>query len=65
MACDAFFVSQVRDAYLALAAAKERMRRTEILEKYGKLMAEKFVRTEPLGTDRHGNRYWMFNGDSR
>lgn len=55
----------MRDAYVSLASAKERMGRAEILHKYQKLMAEKFVRTEPLGMDRHGRRYWVFEGDSR
>lgn len=56
---------QMRDAYMALVTAKERMGRTEILHKYNNLMAEKFVRTEPLGVDREGRRYWVFEGDSR
>ncbi|CAN0223109.1 unnamed protein product, partial [Ectocarpus sp. 4 AP-2014] len=55
----------MRDAYVALSSAKERMGRTEILQKYKGLMAEKFVRTEPLGSDRDGRRYWVFEGDSR
>ena len=56
---------QMRDAYVALSNLKERTGREAILSKYEKLMAEKFVRTEPLGTDRHGRRYWVFEGDSR
>lgn len=55
----------MRDAYVALSSAKERMGRTEILQKYKGLMAEKFVRTEPLGSDRDGRRCWVFEGDSR
>ena len=55
----------MRDAYVALSAAKERMGRTAILHKYKSLMAAKFVRTEPLGSDRDGKRYWVFEGDSR
>lgn len=55
----------MRDAYVALATAKERVGREAILDKYKALMAEKFVRTEPLGSDRHGKRYWAFEGDPR
>lgn len=55
----------MKEAYVALASAKERMGRAEILLKYQKLMAEKFVRTEPLGEDRDGKRYWVFEGDPR
>lgn len=55
----------MKEAYIALASAKERIGRAEILLKYQKLMAEKFVRTEPLGEDRDGKRYWVFEGDSR
>lgn len=58
-------LGQMRDAYVALSAAKERMGRQAILDKYKGLMAEKFVRTEPLGSDRDGRRYWVFEGDSR
>ena len=50
---------------MALSNLKERTGREAILSKYEKLMAEKFVRTEPLGTDRHGRRHWVFEGDSR
>lgn len=50
---------------MALSNLRERTGREEILSRYEKLMAEKFVRTEPLGTDRHGRRYWIFAGDSR
>ena len=50
---------------MALSAAKERMGRTAILHKYRSLMASKFVRTEPLGSDRNGKRYWIFEGDAR
>lgn len=56
---------QVKEAYLALAAAKEKLGRTVILKKFEGLMAEKFVRTEPLGFDRDGRRYWVFHGDAR
>ena len=56
---------QMRDAYVALSNLRERTGREAILSKYEKLMAEKFVRTEPLGTDRDGRRYWVFEGDSR
>ncbi|CAM9326712.1 unnamed protein product [Scytosiphon promiscuus] len=59
------FCPEMRDAYVALSTAKERKGRTEILQKYNSLMAEKFVRTEPLGSDREGRRYWMFEGDQR
>lgn len=59
------FVSQMRDAYVALSTAKERMGRAAILHKYKQLMAEKFVRTEPVGVDRDGRRYWVFDGDAR
>ncbi|CAM9644621.1 unnamed protein product, partial [Ectocarpus sp. 12 AP-2014] len=60
-----FLCPEMRDAYVALSSAKERLGRTEILQKYKGLMAEKFVRTEPLGSDRDGRRYWVFEGDSR
>lgn len=56
---------KLRDAYAELAVARERMGRAEILLKYQKLMAEKFVRTEPLGMDRDQRRYWVFEGDAR
>lgn len=55
----------MRDAYMVLSTAKERMDRATILHKYKQLMAEKFVRTEPLGVDRNGRRYWVFDGDAR
>lgn len=55
----------MRDAYVALSNLKERTGREAILDKYKTLMAEKYVRTEPLGSDRHGRRYWVFEGDSR
>lgn len=50
---------------MALSNLKERTGREAILKKYEKLMAEKFVRTEPLGSGRDGRRYWVFEGDTR
>lgn len=56
---------QMRAAYKALAALKDRMCRAEINSRYTSQLADKFVRTEPLGSDRYGRRYWVLEGDSR
>ncbi|CAN0060313.1 unnamed protein product, partial [Discosporangium mesarthrocarpum] len=56
---------EMRDAHLLVHKARERMQQAAIQNKYKKLMANKFVRTEPLGSDREGRRYWVFEGDER
>jgi hypothetical protein len=30
---------------------------------YDRALQDHFVRTMPLGTDRHGSQYWNFTGD--
>mmetsp|Transcript_19320 Transcript_19320/g.28554 ORF Transcript_19320/g.28554 Transcript_19320/m.28554 type:complete len:605 (+) Transcript_19320:1-1815(+) len=52
---------QIAKAYLTLRDLKRRREKAEIASRYKKLLGEKFVRAEPVGTDSSGNRFWLFD----
>jgi Williams-Beuren syndrome DDT (WSD), D-TOX E motif len=56
---------QLVQACRALVALKDKLRRAEVASRYKTQLATKFVRTEPLGSDRDWRRYWVLEGDHR
>jgi len=56
-------VEEVRDAAIELEAAKQNRRVLDAQKDLVAKMNRCFVRLEPLGTDRFGNRFWDFGND--
>ncbi|CAM9806857.1 unnamed protein product, partial [Phaeothamnion confervicola] len=54
---------ELRDALVAVRKLQDVGRQAEVAGRFGRRLAEKFVRTEPVGVDRYGRRYWCFGGD--
>lgn len=52
-------------AHKAIAEIEAKAAELENSQGLNKALAESFVRTEPLGLDRHFRQYWNFDGDDR
>ena len=52
-------------AYKALADAESAAKEAELEKRTSLALEEYFVRSEPLGMDRHYRRYWKLRGDNR
>jgi hypothetical protein len=51
--------------YKVQAANEQVAKDNKLNREHEKVLAEYFVRTEPLGKDRHMREYWSFDGDNR
>jgi len=56
-------VDLMRDAALELENAKQNKKVVDAQRELVTKMNKCFIRTEPMGRDRFGNRFWSFDND--
>ncbi|CAM9664916.1 unnamed protein product [Chrysoparadoxa australica] len=56
---------QLKDAYVAVATLTPRWAKAEISSRFARQLGPLFVRNEPIGTDRDGRLFWVYQGDQR